>query len=193
MDQRDQAKATADCLGNQFTPQTCVMKTVNGEWRLNIIDNNAPETKALWWFIKPWIFQEDDRSNPIFNHCLLLSHFSSPWKEVKVITLLIYCNYQKFPQTLCSIILLSTLGKLFEKYILKKSQRHEKERTIEAKVFRTFLHLYYLSRSEQLSANPPLHIHQFYSDMCLPKLEFCSRHLYFKITTPAKQGSPHNW
>jgi hypothetical protein len=63
-----------------------------------------------------------------FNHCLVLSHFPKPWKEEKVITLPKPCKDPKFPQNLCLISLLSTMGKLFENIILKIVQRHNEER-----------------------------------------------------------------
>jgi hypothetical protein len=66
----------------------------------------------------------------LFNHCLLLSNFSKPWKEAKVITLPKPGNDPKFPKNLCLIGLSSTTGKLFEKVILKIVQRHIEESQI---------------------------------------------------------------
>jgi len=58
------------------------------------------------------------------NHCFWLSHFTSSWKEAKVITLPKPSKYPKFPQNLLLISLLFTTGKMFEKGILKVVQRH---------------------------------------------------------------------
>jgi hypothetical protein len=63
-----------------------------------------------------------------FNHCLRLSHFPIHGKEAKVITLQKPGKDTKFAQNLCSISLLSAIGKLFEKVILKIVQRHIEER-----------------------------------------------------------------
>jgi hypothetical protein len=51
----------------------------------------------------------------LFNHCLRLSHFPNPWMEAKVITLPKPGKDPKFPQNVCTISLLSTTGKLFQK------------------------------------------------------------------------------
>jgi hypothetical protein len=59
----------------------------------------------------------------LFKHCLRLSYFSKPWKEAKFITLPKRGKGPKFPPTLSPISLLSTIGKLFEKVILKIVQR----------------------------------------------------------------------
>jgi hypothetical protein len=63
-----------------------------------------------------------------FNHCLRLSHFPKPWNEAKFIRLVKPGKDPKFPQNLRSINLLSTIGKLFEKIILKIVHRHIEER-----------------------------------------------------------------
>jgi hypothetical protein len=64
----------------------------------------------------------------LFNHCPRLSHFAKPWKEAKVITLPKPGKDPKFPQNLRLISLLSTIGNLFDKVILKIVQRATKER-----------------------------------------------------------------
>jgi hypothetical protein len=64
----------------------------------------------------------------LFNHCLRLSHFPSPWKEAKVITLPETGKDPKILKNLRPISLLSTTGKLFEKVILKLLQKHIDER-----------------------------------------------------------------
>jgi hypothetical protein len=64
----------------------------------------------------------------LFNLCLRLSHFPNSWKEAKIITLPKPVKDPKFPQNLHPTSLLSTKGKLFEKFILKIVQRHNDER-----------------------------------------------------------------
>jgi hypothetical protein len=66
----------------------------------------------------------------LFNRCFRLSHFPSPWKEVKVITFPKSGEDPKFPQNLPPISLLSTTGKLFEKVILKIVQRHVEDNNL---------------------------------------------------------------
>jgi hypothetical protein len=66
----------------------------------------------------------------LLNLGLRLSHFPSPWKEAKVITLPKPSKDPKFPQNLRPISLLSTTGKLFEKVILKIVQKHTEERCL---------------------------------------------------------------
>jgi hypothetical protein len=66
----------------------------------------------------------------LINHCIRLSHFPTPWKEVKVIALPKPGKDPKFPQNLRLISLLSTTGKLFEKVILKIVQRHIENRKL---------------------------------------------------------------
>jgi hypothetical protein len=58
----------------------------------------------------------------LVNHYIRLAHFSTPWKEARVIALLQPGKDPKIPQNLCPISLLSTTGKLFEKMILKISK-----------------------------------------------------------------------
>jgi hypothetical protein len=60
----------------------------------------------------------------LFNHCLRLSYFPNAWKEAKIITLSKPSKDPKFPQNLRPISLLSTTGKLFEKVIQNRVQRH---------------------------------------------------------------------
>jgi hypothetical protein len=66
----------------------------------------------------------------LFNHCLWLSHFQKSLKEAKVLTLPKPSKDPKFPQNLHSISLLSTTGKLFEKFILHIVQKHTEERNL---------------------------------------------------------------
>jgi hypothetical protein len=56
------------------------------------------------------------------------SHFLTPWKDTKSITLPKPGKNPTFPQNLLPISLLPTTGKLFEKVILKVVQRHNGER-----------------------------------------------------------------
>jgi hypothetical protein len=63
----------------------------------------------------------------LFNHCLWLSHFPKPWKEAKVMTLPKHGKATKFPQNLCLINFLFTIGKLFREVILKIVQRYIEE------------------------------------------------------------------
>ena len=66
----------------------------------------------------------------LFNHCIRLSHFPSPWKVAKIITLPKPGTDPKFPQNLRPIGLLSTTGKLFKKLIQKIIQRYNDERKL---------------------------------------------------------------
>jgi hypothetical protein len=66
----------------------------------------------------------------LFNHRLQLGHFPVPWKEAKTITLLKPGKDPIFPQNLCPISLLATTGKLFEKLILRRIQKHTEERNL---------------------------------------------------------------
>jgi hypothetical protein len=60
----------------------------------------------------------------LFKHCLGLSHFPKLWNEAKVIKLTKSCEDPKFPKNFRPICLLSATGKLFEKVVLKKVQKH---------------------------------------------------------------------
>jgi hypothetical protein len=70
--------------------------------------------------------------------------------------------------------------------------------TIEAKDFRTFIRVYSLFKSEQLSANIKLTLHKplirsIMAYAC-PAWEFeTDNQPSTEITAPAKQGSPHHW
>jgi hypothetical protein len=66
----------------------------------------------------------------LFNHCIPLSHFPVSWKEAKAITLPKPVKDPEFPQNLRPISLLSIMGKLFEKVILKIVQTHLEERDL---------------------------------------------------------------
>jgi hypothetical protein len=59
----------------------------------------------------------------LINHCLSLSHFLTPWKDAKIITLPKPGKDSKIPQNLWPISLLSLMGKLFE-VILKIVQKN---------------------------------------------------------------------
>jgi hypothetical protein len=54
-----------------------------------------------------------------FNHYFRLCHFPVPWKEAKVVTLPMPSKDPTFPQNLLLISFLSTVGKIFEKLILR--------------------------------------------------------------------------
>jgi hypothetical protein len=66
----------------------------------------------------------------LFNRSFRLSHFLAPWKEAKIKTLPKPAKDPKFPQKLLPISLLSTAGKLFEKLILRRNQKHTEERNL---------------------------------------------------------------
>jgi hypothetical protein len=55
----------------------------------------------------------------LFNHCLRFSHFPKTLKENFFLTLLKSAKDPKFPQDLGPISVLFTVGKLFQKVILK--------------------------------------------------------------------------
>jgi hypothetical protein len=64
---------------------------------------------------------------------------------------------------------------------------------IEAKVFRMFIGIYSLLKSERLSAKIKALIRSVITYAC-PALELISgRHLPLKIAAPTKQGSAHHW
>jgi hypothetical protein len=64
----------------------------------------------------------------LFNHCLGISYFPTPWKDAKIITLPKPGKNHTSPQNLRPISLLPMTGKLFEKVIQKIVQRHIGER-----------------------------------------------------------------
>jgi hypothetical protein len=64
----------------------------------------------------------------MINHCLRLSHFPTPLKDAKIITLSKPGKDSKFPHNLRPTGLLSTTGKLFEKVILNIVKRHIDEK-----------------------------------------------------------------
>jgi hypothetical protein len=66
----------------------------------------------------------------LFNHCLRLGNFPAAQKEEKIITLPKPGKDLKFPQNLRPISLLSTMGELFEKPILRTIQKHTGERNL---------------------------------------------------------------
>jgi hypothetical protein len=68
------------------------------------------------------------RMTRLFNHFLSLSHFPKPWREAKTITLPKAGTDPKLPHNLHPISLFSTTGKLFEKVIPKRVQRHIDEK-----------------------------------------------------------------
>jgi hypothetical protein len=85
------------------------------------------------------------------------------------------------------------LGVIFDKRITWRLHIE----MIEVKAFRTFIRFYSLLKSECLSANIKLILHKALIrsviDVHLSHLGISSRHLTFKITAPAKQGSAHHW
>jgi hypothetical protein len=148
----EKANATADCLENQFTPHDLCDENhkrqveARVQTLLEAAGNNSPEK------IRPCDVQKLENSlklrkacgidgipngclrqlpgrplvhlTHLTNHCLQLSHFLTPWKEGKFITLPKPGKDSKFPQNLRPISLLSTTGKLFEKVIIQIVQRH---------------------------------------------------------------------
>jgi hypothetical protein len=66
----------------------------------------------------------------LINHCHRPSHFPTPWKDAKIITLPKPGKDSKFPHNLRPISLLSTTGKLFEKVILNIVERHIDEKDL---------------------------------------------------------------
>jgi hypothetical protein len=68
---------------------------------------------------------------------------------------------------------------------------------IEAKAFRTCIKIYSIFKSERLSANTKLTLHNstdyISNDLRLPRLENSGRYLPLKIAAPAKLGSLHLW
>jgi hypothetical protein len=133
-------------LENQFAPHD--LCDDNHEWQvearvqalLEAVDNNPPEINSMK-LRKPCGMEgiPNERLGHLprrplvhlthfINHCIRLSHFPTSWREAKVITLPKACKDLKFPQNLRPISLLSTMGKLFEKVILKIVQRHTEER-----------------------------------------------------------------
>jgi hypothetical protein len=66
----------------------------------------------------------------LFNHCFRPSRFPVSCKDARAITLPNTSKDTKFSQNLRPISLLSTMGKLFEKVILKIVQRHLEERDL---------------------------------------------------------------
>jgi hypothetical protein len=148
----EKANATADCLENQFTLHDLCDENhkrqveARVQTLLEATDNNSPER------IRPCDLQKlvnslklrkacgiDGISNEclrqlprrhlvhlthLINHCLRFSHFPTPWKDAKIITLPKPGKDSKFPQYLRLISLLSRAGKLSEKVILKIVKRH---------------------------------------------------------------------
>jgi hypothetical protein len=66
----------------------------------------------------------------LFYHCFQPSHFPSPLKEAKVITLSQLDKDSKCPQNLRPISLVSTTDKLFKKAILKIDLKHAEEKNL---------------------------------------------------------------
>jgi hypothetical protein len=64
----------------------------------------------------------------LFYHCFQLSRVPKPWTEAKIVTLPKPGKDPKILQNLLPISVLYTIGKLFEKAILKIVQRHIEER-----------------------------------------------------------------
>jgi hypothetical protein len=135
------ANAIADCLENRFTPHDLCEE--NPERRveagvqalLEAVESDPPER------IRPCDLQKllhslklkkacgiDDIPNEclrhlprrplvhlrhLINHCIWLSHFSTSWKEAKVVALPKPGKDPKFPQNLRPISLLPSTGKVF--------------------------------------------------------------------------------
>jgi hypothetical protein len=66
----------------------------------------------------------------LINHCIQLSHFSTSWKEAKVVALPKPGKDPKFPQNLRPISFLSSTGKVYEKVILEIVKRHIGEKNL---------------------------------------------------------------
>jgi hypothetical protein len=66
----------------------------------------------------------------LFNHCFHRGKFPAPWKEAKIITLPKPGKDPIFPPNLSQISLLSKMGKIFEKRILRTFQKHAEERNL---------------------------------------------------------------
>jgi hypothetical protein len=66
----------------------------------------------------------------LFNNFFRLSNLLAPRKEAKIITLPKHGKDPTFPQNLRSIRILSIAGKLFEKLILRTTQKHSEERNL---------------------------------------------------------------
>lgn len=111
---------------------TCMRKTMNSGWKLRgqaLFEavNNDPPPQRIW----PCVLQKiinclNWEANPpkwplthSINDSIMLSHFPVSWKVAKVTAL---------PEQ--ERILLSTNGKLFEKFILKMAQRQIERRTL---------------------------------------------------------------
>jgi hypothetical protein len=135
--------AIADCLEIQFTPhELCNENHERGvearvQALLETVDNNPPQRirpcdlrkiinslELRKAYVIDGIPNECLRHLPrrpllhltrSFNHCSWLSHFPSPWKEAKVITLPKLGKDPKFPQNLRQISLLSKQGKYTKK------------------------------------------------------------------------------
>jgi hypothetical protein len=85
------------------------------------------------------------------------------------------------------------LGVIFDKKITWRPHIE----MIKAKAFRTFIRIYSLFKSEQLSANIKLTLHKalhyFCNDLCLSCMGISVRYPSNEIAAPAKQGTPHHW
>jgi hypothetical protein len=69
----------------------------------------------------------------LFNHWFQISHFPTPWKEAKIITLPKPGKDPKFPQNLIPINLLSTTCKLFEADFKNNPKTHLRKKLTECK------------------------------------------------------------
>jgi hypothetical protein len=77
----------------------------------------------------------------LVNHNLRLCHFSAPWKETKIITLLKPGKDLHLPQNLRPTSLLYTTGNIFEKLILRIIQRDTWERNLLMQISLAFEHI----------------------------------------------------
>jgi hypothetical protein len=72
-----------------------------------------------------WAFNTFIQSLP-----LAFGHFLAAWKEAKIATLPKPSKDPKFPPSLRPISLLSTMGKLFEKLIIRTIQKQSEKRNL---------------------------------------------------------------
>jgi hypothetical protein len=83
--------------------------------RLTEITKFLKIEKGLWNFPRRLLLH----LTHLFNHCIRLSQFPTSWKEAKVLALPKAGKGPKFPKNLRPIRILASMGKVFEKVILK--------------------------------------------------------------------------
>jgi hypothetical protein len=69
----------------------------------------------------------------LINHCIRLPHFTTSWKEAKVVALPKPGKDPKVPQNLRPISLLPSMDKVFEKVILEIVKRHWRKKLASCK------------------------------------------------------------